>query len=102
MKTISIQDFRSHPKAAKELLAVRQEALLTAGGKPVAVLVPVSAETLDDTVRAVRMARGQMTLQTIRQHARETGRSQMTLTEIDAVIAKTRAARRRRARAAAR
>ena len=102
MKTISILEFRSHPKATRELLAVRQEAVLTAEGKPVAVLVPVSTETLDDTGRAVRMARGQMALRTTRQRARETGRAQMTMTEIDAVIARTRTARRRRSRAAAR
>lgn len=101
MKTISIHEFRSHPKAAMALLA-GQEAVLTAEGKPVAVLVPVSTETLDDTVRAVRIARSQMALRAIRQRARETGRAQMTMTDIDAVIAKTRTARRRRSRAAAR
>jgi antitoxin (DNA-binding transcriptional repressor) of toxin-antitoxin stability system len=90
MKAVSIQDFRSHPEAAKELLAVRQGALLTAEGKPMAVLVPVSSETPDDTLRAIR------------QRARKTGRSRMTMTEIDAVVAKTRVARRRRARVTAR
>jgi antitoxin (DNA-binding transcriptional repressor) of toxin-antitoxin stability system len=102
MKAISIHDLRTRPKAAKELLAVRQEALLTAEGKPVAVLVPVSTETLDDTVRAVRLARGQMALRAVRQRAHEKGRTQMTMSEIDAIVAKRRAARRRRARAIAR
>jgi len=98
MKTISIEDLRSRPRAAtKELLAGRVEVLLTAEGKPVAMLVPVSSDTLGDTVRAVRLAGGQMALRAARRRARS-----MTMPEIDAVVAKARAARRRRARTTAR
>ena len=102
MKTITIRDLRTRPRQARETLRQGQEALLTANGKPVALMVPVSGETLDDTLLALRRAKAQMALAAIRSQAREAGTDQLSVREIDEVVAAARRVRRRERRATGR
>lgn len=49
MKTIPLRDLRTRPQEAQ----VREETLLTASnGRPVAVLLPVDAGTVDETIQS--------------------------------------------------
>lgn len=50
MKTITIRDLRTRPRQVRESLAREREALLTSNGRPVAVLLPVNAGTVDETL----------------------------------------------------
>ena len=53
MKTIAIPDLRTHPQQVH----VREEALLTAAnGRPIAVLLPVDAGSVDETIAVATTA----------------------------------------------
>ncbi len=77
-----------HPQEAD----VREEALLTANnGRPVAVLLPVDAGTVDETLKVVRRARGLEALRAIRRESQSSGTARMTPADIDALVTRTRA-----------
>lgn len=96
MKTVTIRDFRTRPKAIREALSRDREAVLTANGRPVALMISVDAGSIDQTVETLRRARGLEALRAIRVESARRGLSRLSVKEIDAIIAKTRKARRRR------
>jgi prevent-host-death family protein len=98
MKTVTIRDFRTRPRQVREALRHEREAVLTVNGRPVAVLIPADAGTIDETLEAVRRARGLEALRAIRRESRAAGRGRLTGRDIDAVIARTRRSRGRRER----
>lgn len=99
MKTVTIRDFRTRPRQVREALGRTREAVLTANGRPVAVLVPTDAASIDETLELLRRARGLEALRAIRKdsRARQLDR-RLSARDIDAVIAKVRRARRVRSR----
>jgi antitoxin (DNA-binding transcriptional repressor) of toxin-antitoxin stability system len=103
MKTFTIRDFRTRPRAVQEALSKESKALLTVSGRPVAVLLPVNPETYDQTLDVVGRAQALQVLNQIRQRAAATGRNRIGMHEIDAEIDAARreaAPRKRRARRA--
>jgi prevent-host-death family protein len=98
MKTVTIRDFRTRPRQLREALRHEREAVLTVNGRPVAVLIPADASTIDETLETVRRARGLEALRAIRRESGKAGRGRLTSRDIDAVIARTRRARSRRTR----
>jgi antitoxin (DNA-binding transcriptional repressor) of toxin-antitoxin stability system len=102
MKTITIRDLRTRPREAREGLRQGEEALLTANGRPVALMVPVSSETLDETLQALRRARAQMALAAIRANARAVGTDELSIDAIDGVVAEVRESQGRGRRATGR
>jgi antitoxin (DNA-binding transcriptional repressor) of toxin-antitoxin stability system len=99
MKTVTVRDFRTRPRQVREALQHEQEAVLTVNGRPVALLIPTDAGRIDETVEAVRRAPGLEALRAIRRESLASERVRRTTGAIDAVIARTRRARGRRARA---
>lgn len=95
MKTVTIRDFRTRPKQVRNALRREREAVLTANGRPVAVLIPVDAATLDETVETLRRARALEAVRAIQRESRRRGLAAMSMEAIDAIIAKTRRARKR-------
>ena len=95
MKTLTIRDFRSRPREARIGLAGQKEALLTANGKPVAILLPVDASSLDETMKILRRARSLQALAGIRLRSKSTGLDQISLVEIDSEIQAVRSAKRK-------
>lgn len=102
MKSVAVRDFRTRPRQVRKTIAAEPQALLTANGKPFALVIPVDSETLDETIDALRIGRAQTALRALRAEARERGLDRLTIAEIDAVIAKTRRQRRVRSSRAAR
>ena len=98
VKTLTIRDLRTRPRQARATLKDAGEAMLTANGRPVALMIAVDAETLDETLETLRRARGLEALRAIRRESRERGLDRLTSTEIDAIIMRTRRSRRSRAR----
>ena len=96
MKTITIRDLRTRPRQVRDALKDEREAVLTANGRPVAVMIPVDAGSIDQTLETLRRARALEALRAIRADSQRRGISQMPMKDIDAVIAKTRKARSRR------
>ncbi|MCH7749612.1 MAG: type II toxin-antitoxin system Phd/YefM family antitoxin [Acidobacteria bacterium] len=97
MKTITIRDLRTRPRQVRESLAREREAILTANGRPVAVLLPVDADTIEETLDTVRRARGLEALRAIRRESQRRGTSRLSTKDIDAIITRTRRSRPRRA-----
>lgn len=95
MNTLTIRDFQSRPRQARASLGKQRETVLTANGRPVAVMIPVDSGTLDTTLDALRRARAQQALRALRQSARERRLDRLPMAAIDAVVAKARSARRR-------
>lgn len=94
MKTFTIRDFRTRPRQVQEALREEAEAVLTSNGRPVALIVPVDAGSLDGELAALRNARAVLALAELRHQAGRTGIGRMNSSEIDALIGKSRKARR--------
>ena len=90
MKTIPLRELRTHPREAH----FREDTLLTANnGRPVAVLLPIDASSVDETMEVVRRARGLEVLRAIRRESQASGIARMTATDIDALVTRTRRSR---------
>jgi len=98
VKTVTIRDFRTRPKQVRDALKQEQEAVLTANGRPVALMIPVDAGTVDQTLETLRRARGLEAVRALRRESREQGLDRLSDTDIDDIIKKTRRARSSRAR----
>jgi antitoxin (DNA-binding transcriptional repressor) of toxin-antitoxin stability system len=95
MKTVTIRDFRTRPKQVRDALKREREAVLTANGRPVAVMIPVDAGSIDRTLETLRRARALEALRAIRRESQRRGLSRLPAKHIDAIVAKTRKARSR-------
>ncbi len=96
MKTVTIRDLRTRPRQVRDALKREREAVLTANGRPVAVLVPVDVGTVDQTLETLRRARALEALRAIRRESRERGLQRLATKDIDLVIARVRRGRTRR------
>jgi antitoxin (DNA-binding transcriptional repressor) of toxin-antitoxin stability system len=93
MKTVTIRDLRTRPKQVREALKQEREAVLTANGRPVALMIPVDAGTVDHTLETLRRARGLEALRALRRESRERGLDKLSKKDVDGVIKKARRAR---------
>jgi antitoxin (DNA-binding transcriptional repressor) of toxin-antitoxin stability system len=93
MKTVTIRDLRNRPRQVRDALRREREAVLTANGSPVAVLIPVDAGSVEETLETLRRARGLEALRAIRRESQERGLDRLSTSDIDAIIARARRAR---------
>lgn len=68
MKFLSTRDLRNRPGYVREL-ARQDDLVLTANGKPIAMLLGVEEDQLEETARAIRQARAQLALSRMRRQA---------------------------------
>jgi len=94
MDSLTIRELRNRPGSAQEELVRRGEMLLTSNGKPVAVMLAVDGGTLDETLEALRRARGQLALGKLRRQAAAQGLDKLTAAEIEGEIRLARQERR--------
>lgn len=97
MKFVSIRDLRNNPGFVRES-AQEDDLVLTANGKPFAMIVSVEEDGLEDTSRAIKLAKAQVALARMRRQAERQGLRGMSLAAINVEIKKSRSARRRSAR----
>jgi PHD/YefM family antitoxin component YafN of YafNO toxin-antitoxin module len=95
MKIVTIRDFRTRPKQVRLALKREREAVLTANGRPVAVMIPVDAGSIEQTLETLRRARALEALRAIRQESERRRIAAMSTKDINAIIAKARKARSR-------
>jgi antitoxin (DNA-binding transcriptional repressor) of toxin-antitoxin stability system len=93
MKFVTIRDLRSKTGAIRKDLEREREIVLTANGRPFAVMTPVGSDTLEEEIHAIRRARAKAAVERIRAQAKMQGLEAPTMAQIDKVIAE---ARRRR------
>jgi antitoxin (DNA-binding transcriptional repressor) of toxin-antitoxin stability system len=94
MKFVTIREFRNHTAAVRKELQTEREIILTANGRPFAMMTPVAPDTVEREVLALRRARARTLLDEIRAEARAAGMDKWTMEDMDAFIAKARAERR--------
>lgn len=95
MKFITVRDIRTSPAQIWKQLPEEQEMVITNNGRPIALLTPITDQSLEQTLSAVRRARAMAAVQNMQKRARDLGLDRMTDDEIDEEI---RAARRERNR----
>ena len=96
MSTISVSDLKKKP--AKQWLksAGREDLVVTSKGQPVAVLLRIASASVESTRALVRSVRALQAQAAVQQAAGAAGTANLSMSEINAEIAATRRARRRK------
>ena len=96
MSTISVSDLKKKP--AKQWLksAGKQDLVVTSNGQPVAVLLRIASASVESTRALVRSVRALQAQAALQQAAGVGGTANLSLSDIDAEIAASRRARRRK------
>ena len=96
MSTISVSDLKKKP-AKQWLKSVAEDDLvITSKGRPVAVLLRIAAASVESTRALVRSVRALQAQTALQQAAAASGTADFSMSDIDAEIAATRRARRRK------
>ena len=90
MEFVSIRDFRDHTAAIRKDLGEEHEIVLTAHGRPFALLAEVDEDSLEDRLKALRQARARALLDRIGAKAKARGVDKLTMAQIDTIIAEAR------------
>lgn len=98
MKFVSSRELRINPGAVWKRLRQEQDLVITANGKPRAVLTFAEEDTLEEVLATLRQGRAQSAVTHLRQAAVAHGLDTLADGAIENIIRKTR----RRSRAAAR
>lgn len=94
MKFVSSREIRVNPRPVFEAAEQGDEVIVTSRGKPVALLLGIGEEDLEETVRLVRRAKAQAAVSRMRKAAAQQSSDEMSQGEIEEEIG---AARRERA-----
>ena len=95
MQFVPYRTLRNEPTTLRKKLASEGELVLTMDNKPFAVMISLGDENVQDILLMVSRLRAQMAVRSIRSQARKAGLDTMTLKDVNALIKKTRAERKR-------
>jgi prevent-host-death family protein len=96
VSTISINDLKKQ-SAAQWLESVdKDDLIVTSQGQPVAVLLPINAQSLESTLSALRSVRAVQAQVALQQAAEANGTSSLSMDDIDAEIIAVRQTRHRK------
>jgi len=93
MEFITVRDLRSRPGQIRDKLRQQRDLILTANGRPIALLSHVEEGGVEEALASLRRARAQVALSRLRADAAAQGLDRMSAEEIGKEIA---AARRER------
>jgi antitoxin (DNA-binding transcriptional repressor) of toxin-antitoxin stability system len=93
MKFVTVRNLRSSPKRVWMELKKNDEMVLTSNGKPIAILTPVSEETMEPSLRTLRKARASAAVAMMQAESLARGSDRMTLRQINEEIATSRRGR---------
>jgi len=93
METLSYRMIRNEPGKFEKLLSEQGVIVLNKSGKPFAVILDATTESVEDTLRLVSQVRAQKAIAEMRASARKRGLDQLTPDEIRAEIDAVRSAR---------
>jgi prevent-host-death family protein len=85
MRFVSVRELNTKPKEIWKKVA-EDETVVTSNGKPIALLSPVTEETLEKTLRAIRRSRALMALEELQNRSLESELDRLTDSEIDSEI----------------
>ncbi|MGH9524934.1 MAG: type II toxin-antitoxin system prevent-host-death family antitoxin [Terriglobales bacterium] len=95
MKFVSTRELRNRPGEVRKLVE-KEDLVLTANGKPIAMILGIDEEDVEETAMLVRQARAQIAVSRMRKRAASLGLDKMSLSEINAEIQAVRAKRKAR------
>ena len=95
MQFVPYRDLRNEPSAVREKLADEGELIVTVDNKPFAVLISLGEENVQEVLLMISRLRSQMAARAIRSEARRRGLDKMSKKDINVLIKKTRAERKR-------
>ncbi len=96
MRFLSVPDLKHTSNQGWEDLREQGDFIVTANGRPVAIVMPVSEENFEGSLKAVRQARALTAVTDMQQRSIELGLDQLSSEEIEAEIASARLGRRAR------
>jgi prevent-host-death family protein len=86
MKFITVRDLRLKPGQVWNLAQKENDIVVTANGRPVAILTGVNSETYESELDAIRRARVLRALDEVHRKSSEKGTDRLTTEEIDTEI----------------
>ena len=86
MKFISVKDFKTAPPDIWKKLSAEREMVVTNNGKPIALMIPLNDEMLEDTVTAIRRIKAINALKKMQEISASLGNDKMTLEKINTII----------------
>jgi hypothetical protein len=86
MKFMTVREFRLNTGMARRSIEKDDDVVLTANGRPFALVSRVHPESFDREIQAIRRARARVAVERLREDARADGTDAMTMDEIDAVV----------------
>jgi len=95
MQFVPYRTLRNEPTTLRKKLASEGELVVTMDNKPFAVMISLGDENVQDILLMVSRLRAQMAVRAIRSQARKAGLDTMALKDVNALIKKTRAERKR-------
>jgi len=96
MRFTSVRDLRNRPGSVLRDSVKAEEIVLTSNGKPVALVVPVDGDTLEEELRVYRQVRAQVAIERMQKASKAAGLDSMTLDKIEGIIKDVRRKRARR------
>ena len=96
MEFVPYRMLRNQPSELRKKLDEKGELIVTVDGEPMAVMLKIPKGSLEDLVLLLSQVRAQLAVAAIRDGARKRGRSNMTVEQADALVGKTRQARRQK------
>ena len=93
MKFITIRDLRNNTASLRRNLQAEREVVITANGRPFAVMTRVEPDQLEEEILAIRRARSRAAISRIRAKAKAEGLDHLTIDQINEFIAETRVGR---------
>jgi hypothetical protein len=92
MKFLSTRDLRNRPGYVRNLVQ-KDDLVLTANGKPIAIILGIAEDELEGTARIIRQAKAQLALSRLRKPAARRGVDRMPASAIDGEIRAVRSRR---------
>ena len=96
MSTITLSELKKKPAKLWLKSASKDDLVITAKGQPVAVLLHIAAASVDSTRALVRSVRALQAQASLQQAAAGNGTAGFSMSDVDAEIAASRRARRRK------
>lgn len=93
MKFVTVRDFRNNSAQVWRQLKEVEEMVITSNGKPVALLTPLTDETLEPTLRIIRKAKALAAISTLQLQSAIRNNDSMPLRDINEEISHVRKAR---------
>jgi antitoxin (DNA-binding transcriptional repressor) of toxin-antitoxin stability system len=90
MKFVTIRELRAKTASIRKDLEAEQEIVLTANGRPFAVMARIAPDAVEEEVQAIRRARAKVAVERIRSLARARGLDSLSLDEVETIIAESR------------